>query len=96
MLPAAQLPVPAIQVSLRDQRSVVGVKIPFRRELEFAYGEADVIGPAIRRVIANNPSPFTLHGTGTYILGSGEVAVIDPGPADPLSLIHISEPTRPY
>lgn len=94
MLPAAQLPVPAIQVSLRDQRSVVGVKIPFRRELEFTYGEADVIGPAIRRVIANNPSPFTLHGTGTYILGSGEVAVIDPGPADPNHIDAIVRATQ--
>ena len=34
-------------------------------------------------MIARNPSPFTFHGTGTYILGSQNVAVIDPGPADP-------------
>jgi glyoxylase-like metal-dependent hydrolase (beta-lactamase superfamily II) len=31
-------------------------------------------------VIAKNPSKFTYHGTGTYIVGEGEVAVIDPGP----------------
>jgi glyoxylase-like metal-dependent hydrolase (beta-lactamase superfamily II) len=61
----------------------MGVKIPFRRELEFEYGAVAELSPQIRRVIANNPSPFTLHGTGTYILGHGEVAVIDPGPADP-------------
>lgn len=36
----------------------------------------------IRRVIAKNPSAFTFHGTGTYIIGHGEVAVIDPGPLD--------------
>ncbi len=61
----------------------MGVKIPFRRELEFEYGVVTELSPLIRRVIANNPSPFTLHGTGTYILGHGDVAVIDPGPADP-------------
>lgn len=57
-------------------------KIPFRRELTFEYGQADRLSPRIRRVIANNPSPFTLHGTGTYIVGTGRVAVIDPGPDD--------------
>ena len=61
----------------------MGVKIPFRRELEFEYGAVAELSPLIRRVIAKNPSPFTLHGTGTYILGHGDVAVIDPGPADP-------------
>jgi len=61
----------------------VGTKIPFQRELTFEYGKVEQVAPGIRRVIANNPSPFTFYGTGTYILGSGEVAVIDPGPADP-------------
>jgi glyoxylase-like metal-dependent hydrolase (beta-lactamase superfamily II) len=39
--------------------------------------------PGLRRVLAPNPSPMTLHGTNSYILGEGRVAVIDPGPADP-------------
>jgi len=60
----------------------MSVKIPFRRELEFTYRELETIAPGIRRVVAENPGPFTLHGTGTYIIGSGKVAVIDPGPAD--------------
>ena len=34
----------------------------------------------MRRVIANNPSKYTYLGTGTYIVGHGDVAVIDPGP----------------
>ena len=58
------------------------VQIPYRRELEFDYGSVAQIAPGIRRVIANNPGPFTFHGTGTYILGTGNVAVIDPGPDD--------------
>jgi glyoxylase-like metal-dependent hydrolase (beta-lactamase superfamily II) len=31
--------------------------------------------------VAENPSKFTYKGTGTYIVGRGRVAVIDPGPA---------------
>jgi len=56
--------------------------IPFVREFDFAYGRVDQVSPLIRRVIANNPGPFTFTGTGTYIVGRGEVAVIDPGPLD--------------
>ncbi len=56
--------------------------IPFVRQMAFDYGRADQVSPLIRRVIANNPGPFTFHGTGTYIVGAGEVAVIDPGPMD--------------
>src|SRR5215469_6854755 len=54
--------------------------IPFVRELEFEYGRVDQVSPLIRRVVANNPGPFTYLGTGTYIVGRGETAVIDPGP----------------
>ncbi len=56
--------------------------IPYVREMDFAYGVAQQISPLIRRVVANNPGPFTFKGTGTYIVGQGEVAVIDPGPRD--------------
>ena len=38
------------------------------------------VSPLVRRVIANNPSKYTYLGTGTYIIGHGDVAVIDPGP----------------
>ena len=54
--------------------------IPYVREIEFEYGRVDQVSPLIRRVVANNPGPFTYTGTGTYIVGRGEVAVIDPGP----------------
>ncbi len=56
--------------------------IPFIREIDFEYGRVDRVSPRIRRVIANNPGPFTFIGTGVYIIGQGEVAVIDPGPMD--------------
>ena len=58
--------------------------IPYVRDIKFEYGRVDQVSPLIRRVIANNPGPFTFTGTGTYIVGKGEgVAVIDPGPELP-------------
>ena len=54
--------------------------IPFRRDFPFQYAAADGLSPLMRRVVARNPGPFTFTGTGTYIVGSGQVAVIDPGP----------------
>jgi len=46
------------------------------------YGEVEHLSPLIRRVTANNAGPFTGTGTGTHIIGHGEVAVLDPGPDD--------------
>jgi glyoxylase-like metal-dependent hydrolase (beta-lactamase superfamily II) len=54
--------------------------IPFRRDIAVEYGVATSLTPLIRRVVARNPSPFTFKGTGTYVVGHGQVAVIDPGP----------------
>ena len=54
--------------------------IPYVREIDIDYGRCDTVSPLIRRVTAKNPGPFTYMGTGTYIVGHGEVAVIDPGP----------------
>lgn len=58
------------------------VPLRLERDIEFEYGIASKLSPLVRRVIAKNPSAFTYTGTGTYILGRGEVAVIDPGPFD--------------
>ena len=52
----------------------------FRTLDDVVYGEAVQVSPLVRRVIAENPSKFTYHGTGTYIVGHGDVVVIDPGP----------------
>jgi glyoxylase-like metal-dependent hydrolase (beta-lactamase superfamily II) len=58
----------------------MAVVIPYVREIDIEYGRCDEVSPLIRRVTAKNPGPFTFMGTGTYIVGRGEVAVIDPGP----------------
>jgi glyoxylase-like metal-dependent hydrolase (beta-lactamase superfamily II) len=57
------------------------MSIPFVRQFEFEYGALAQLSPLIQRVIANNPGPFTYTGTGVYIVGDKNVAVIDPGPA---------------
>ena len=53
--------------------------IRFNRDLDFEYGVLETVAPSVRRMIARNPSPFTFHGTGTYVVGRGRVAVITPG-----------------
>lgn len=70
------------------------VSIPFVRDLAFEYGVVAQVSAGIRRVIADNPSPFTFHGTGTYILGHGQVAVVDPGPVDPAHIAAILRATE--
>lgn len=70
------------------------VQVPFRRELAFEYGRPDRLSPLIRRVIARNPSAFTFYGTGTYIVGAGEVAIIDPGPDDPAHVAALLEAVK--
>ncbi len=57
--------------------------IPFNKNFEVPYGVMENIAPGIRRITANNPGPFTFRGTGTYVIGEGKVAVIDPGPDIP-------------
>lgn len=59
----------------------------FEKLVEAApYGASEALSPLVRRVLARNPSPFTFTGTGTYIVGHGTVAIIDPGPVDPAHL----------
>ncbi len=60
--------------------------INYLTEIAVTAGRCDVLSPGIRRVVAANSGPFTFTGTGTYIVGRGSVAVIDPGP---YSVSHI-------
>lgn len=54
--------------------------IAFNKEFTPTYRQVDELSPLIRRVVAENPNPFTFTGTGVYLIGRGDVAVIDPGP----------------
>ncbi len=46
--------------------------------------------PLVARVLAPNPSPFTYTGTQTWLVGTEDLAVIDPGPADPAHLAALT------
>ena len=48
--------------------------------MDAPYAKLEQLEPGIARVLAHNPSAFTYYGTQTYLIGTDEVAVIDPGP----------------
>lgn len=47
---------------------------------EATPGTREQIEPLVARVLATNPSPYTYTGTQTYLVGTSDLAVIDPGP----------------
>ncbi|MGH9063401.1 MAG: MBL fold metallo-hydrolase [Acidimicrobiales bacterium] len=53
-------------------------------------GAVVALSPLVRRILAPNPGPMTGQGTNTYLVGRGEVVVIDPGPDDPLHLDRVA------
>jgi glyoxylase-like metal-dependent hydrolase (beta-lactamase superfamily II) len=56
--------------------------VPFNRDFPLKPGVVDKVRPGVRRILCNNPSPFTFTGTVSYIVGRGKVAIVDPGPDD--------------
>src|SRR5215470_616124 len=63
-------------------RSLMSDDIPFDRSFDLPPGKVEEIYPGVRRLLCNNPGPFTFKGTVSYIVGRDRVAVIDPGPLD--------------
>ena len=64
-------------------------------DFEPMYGEMVEVSPLLRRLVCKNPSKFTFHGTGTYVIGRGDVAVVDPGPRDDDHATSISPKRAP-
>jgi glyoxylase-like metal-dependent hydrolase (beta-lactamase superfamily II) len=56
--------------------------IVFDKTFDLPPGRVDEVVPGVRRILVNNPGPFTFKGTLSYIVGRGKVAIIDPGPLD--------------
>ncbi|MGE4252749.1 MAG: MBL fold metallo-hydrolase [Parvibaculaceae bacterium] len=56
------------------------VSLKFDRAFNVPPETTIEVSPLVRRVLADNPGPFTFKGTSSFIIGHGEVAIIDPGP----------------
>ncbi len=57
--------------------------LAFDLAFDVPTGRLEPVSPLIRRMVAPNPGPMTFRGTCTYVVGHGDVAVIDPGPELP-------------
>jgi hydroxyacylglutathione hydrolase len=68
--------------------------IPFDKKLDLAPDVVDEPMLGVRRVMANNPGPFTFKGTVSYIIGRGKVAIVDPGPDDPAHIGALLDAVR--
>ena len=60
--------------------------LALKKTMVFDYGVPSELAPGVHRIVARNPSPFTYHGTNTYLVGhatkpDADLALIDPGPA---------------
>ena len=71
-----------------------GDDIPFDKTFDLAPGKAEEVAPGVRRIVANNPGPFTFKGTVSYIIGRGKVAIIDPGPDDDAHVAALLDAVR--
>ena len=68
--------------------------IPFNKTLDLTPDTVDEVIPGIRRVMCDNPGPFTFKGTVSYIIGRGKVAIVDPGPDDPAHIGALLDAVR--
>ena len=84
---------------MNDQanESPTAAQLAFSRTMDFTYGVPQEVAPGVRRIVAENPGPFTFKGTNTFVIGGSEVAIIDPGPEDDAHLeavMHAVGPAR--
>jgi glyoxylase-like metal-dependent hydrolase (beta-lactamase superfamily II) len=68
--------------------------IVFDRSFDLAPGTVDEVAPGVRRLLCDNPGPFTFRGTLTYIVGRRNVAIIDPGPDDDRHIAALTDAVR--
>src|SRR6266700_6833601 len=60
---------------------------PFDKSFNLEPDQVQEVAPDVRAIVADNPGPFTFKGTISYIVGHGQVAIIDPGPDD---VVHVA------
>ena len=68
---------------------------PFNKDQSVEYGVPVEVAPGVRRITCRNPSPYTFTGTQSYLVGEGNLALIDPGPASAEHLDALIAALRP-
>jgi len=68
--------------------------IPFDKSFDLPPGKVEEVVPGVRRLLVDNPSPFTFKGTLSYIVGRGQVAIVDPGPIDEAHIAALLDAVR--
>src|SRR6201987_3909342 len=68
--------------------------IAYDRSFDLPPGQVEQVRPGVRRLLCNNPSPFTFKGTVSYIVGQGRVAIIDPGPLNEAHIAALLDAVR--
>ncbi|MEM0990523.1 MAG: MBL fold metallo-hydrolase [Pseudomonadota bacterium] len=68
---------------------------PFDKREDAVYATPVDVAPAVRRITCRNPSPYTFTGTQTYLVGTRDLALIDPGPDEPEHLRAILDAVEP-
>lgn len=69
-------------------------ELSFDKDFDATPGACVRLSDKIRRVTCNNPGPFTFKGTNSYVVGTGQVAIIDPGPEDEDQLATLLDAVR--
>ena len=68
--------------------------INYNKSFDLIPGHATEVAPGVRAMVANNPGPFTFRGTVSYIIGQGNVAILDPGPDDDAHIAALLDAVR--
>lgn len=68
--------------------------IPFDKSFGLVPDQVQEVAPGVRAIVADNPSPHTFKGTMSYIVGRGQVAIIDPGPDDAAHVAALLDAVR--
>jgi glyoxylase-like metal-dependent hydrolase (beta-lactamase superfamily II) len=68
--------------------------IPYDKSFDLPPDTVEQVALGVRRILCNNPGPFTFKGTVSYIVGQGRVAIIDPGPVDEAHIAALLDAVR--
>src|SRR6184192_1488972 len=86
---------PRAPASRRHVRALrMSADIPFDKSFDLVPETVQEVMPGVRRLLANNPGPFTFKGTVSYIVGRDQVAIVDPCPLDDTHIAALLDAVR--